>query len=177
MTSRERRQTLRKTLEKQTYINIEPNNVGMVLNVSTGVLCFHSVDPVKRNGTVRFGFSGQQQRIEGEGVVTWVDETQRAGLRFTALSQPARDKIQDWMSHNVTLPLPIAPAAQSARADATPVAEEMMPVLMVPPVRKLRSQLSGFSRGLATGLAISALVICAFAFQGYRREFGEWLIR
>jgi len=62
----ERRQTPRTTIETHAYINIEPNNGGIVLNVSSGGLCFHSFDPVKRNGTIRFWFSDHNQRIDAE---------------------------------------------------------------------------------------------------------------
>ena len=50
MTGPERRQTPRTTLEKHAYINIEPNNGGIVLNASDEGLCFYSFDPVHKNG-------------------------------------------------------------------------------------------------------------------------------
>ena len=79
MTGPERRQTPRTTLDKHAYINIEPNNGGIVLNVSDGGLCFHSFDPVARNGKVRFWFSDNGQRIEADGTLAWTDETQNGG--------------------------------------------------------------------------------------------------
>src|SRR5579864_307860 len=94
----ERRQTPRTTMEKHTYINIEPNNGGIVLNVSSDGLCFHSFDPVKRNGTIRFWFSDHNQRIEGGAELAWMDETQKGGLRFTALPPEAREQISHWIS-------------------------------------------------------------------------------
>jgi hypothetical protein len=176
MTRVERRQTERKTLEMQTYINIEPNNVGIVLNVSAGGLCFHSIDPVKHNGTIRFGLSGQKQRVEAEGVLVWSDETQRAGVRFTSLSAVARDKVRNWLSQSATLPQPMASAAQSTR-NTEPVGDRPAPLFVDSPRRRPRMRLSGFSSGLATGLLISVFVTAGFIFHGYRHEFGEWLIR
>lgn len=176
MTRVERRQTERKTLEMQSYINIEPNNVGRVLNVSAGGLCFHSIDPVKRNGTIRFGLSDQKQRIEAEGVLVWSDETQRAGLRFTSLSAVARDRVRNWLSQSGTFSQPTASAAQATR-NTEPITDHPAPVFIDSPKRKPSMGLSGFSSGLVTGLLVSALVAAVFIFHGYRHEFGEWLIR
>ena len=88
-------------MERHAYINIEPDNGGIVLNVSEGGLCFHSYDPVKsigNNGKIRFWFSDQNQRIEADGTLAWTDETQKGGLRFTALPAEAREKIRDWIN-------------------------------------------------------------------------------
>src|SRR5579864_5875586 len=98
MTGPERRHTPRTTLEKHAYVNIEPNNGGIVLNVSDGGLCFHSFDPVPANGTIRFWFSDNGHRIEADGTLAWTDETQKGGLRFAALPAEAREKIRGWMS-------------------------------------------------------------------------------
>ena len=176
MTTVERRQTERKLLEKQAYINIEPDNVGLVLNVSAGGLCFHSIDPIKHNGTIRFGLSGQKQRIEAEGVVVWNDETQRAGLRFTSLSAVARDRVRNWLSQSATFPPPMAPAAANVPV-AKALADPPLSTFVGSSDGRRRIRLSGFSRGLATGLLLSVFVTAAFLFQGYRHEFGEWLIR
>jgi hypothetical protein len=172
MTMVERRQSERKTLEQHAYINIEPNNVGMILNVSAGGLCFHSIDPVHHNGTIRFGLSGQKQRIEAEGVLVWSDETQKGGIRFTALSAVARDRVRNWLSQSATFSQPPA-AAQSPGTNG----DHPVPRLASTPERSLHVRLSGFSRGLATGLLLSVFVTAAFVFHGYRHEFGEWLIR
>ena len=66
-------------MDKHAYINIEPNNGGIVLNVSDGGLCFHSFDPVRRNGPVRFWFSQHNQRIEADAELAWTDATQKGG--------------------------------------------------------------------------------------------------
>lgn len=184
MTGPERRQTPRTTLDKHAYINIEPDNGGIVLNVSEGGLCFHSFDPLPKNGKVRFWFSDNGQRIEADGTVAWADETQKGGLRFTALGPEARERICDWMSHPAT---PLVGGARAAAADPQPrafAAPQRPDITAVPgsstsPAMvsmKAPVPLSGFSRGLATGLLVSAVVVAAFIFQTYRREFGETLI-
>jgi hypothetical protein len=97
--TRERRQTPRMTVEALTYVNLEPGNGGIILNVSEGGLCFHSTAPVQRTGTIHFWFSGRNHRIEGDGGLAWTDETQkRGGLRFTDLPPEARKQIRNWIS-------------------------------------------------------------------------------
>ena len=55
-------------------IIFEPNNSGIVLNVSEGGLCFHSV--ISSNGKARCVYVGTaNQRIEAAGEVAWMDET------------------------------------------------------------------------------------------------------
>jgi len=175
-------------MEKHAYINIEPNNGGIVLNVSDGGLCFHSFDPVQRNGKVRFWFWDHNQRIEADGTLAWTDETQKGGLRFTALPAEAREKIRDWMSQPTALAVDgaVAPASQPPRAfptlagsrpDPKAVPGGSAPMAVVAPELRVPMPSSGFSRGLATGLLVSAVVVAAVVFQSYRREFGEALIQ
>ena len=173
-------------MDKHAYINIEPNNGGIVLNVSDGGLCFHSFDPVSRNGTVRFWFSDNGHRIEAGGTLAWTDETQKGGLRFASLPAEAREKIHDWMGHPVA-PVPTggasAPLGSSVpnltdRLTETKVVSGISsPLAVVSPELKMARPLTGFSQGLATGLLVSAIVVAIFAFNNYRHEFGESLIR
>ena len=175
-------------MEKHAYINIEPNNGGIVLNVSDGGLCFHSFDPVPRNGKVRFWFSDNGQRIEADGTLAWTDETQKGGLRFAALPAEAREKIRDWMGHpTTTLAGDERSVAAGPRPPALPSPTGILPDTKgapvdsgspagVSPELKMPLPSSGFSRGLATGLLVSAVVVAAILFHDYRREFGESLI-
>ena len=95
----ERRQDTRTTVNRLAYINLESNNGAIVLNVSNGGLCFHSVDPVRRSETIRFWFLDHNHRIEGDGRLAWMDETNKTGgLQFTTLPAEARAQINDWIS-------------------------------------------------------------------------------
>jgi PilZ domain/SPOR domain len=175
-------------MDRHAYINIEPNNGGIVLNVSEGGLCFHSFDPVPRNGTIRFWFSDQNQRIDAEAALAWTDETQKGGLRFTTIPEEAREKIRSWMSQPSASPSSESAAGSSQPPRLFPVPKDRRPddkvsIPSAPPVTgaspppKVVLPLSGFSRGLATGLAVSVFVVIIFVFQSYRREFGESLIQ
>jgi PilZ domain-containing protein/sporulation related protein len=172
---------------KHAYINIEPNNGGIVLNVSDGGLCFHSFDKVQPNGTIRFWFSENNQRIEATGAVTWTDETQKGGLRFTDLPVEARDKIRNWISQpEIPVPKPegavsAGPRPRASVLSASPTAETVptsfLPPAMLSSALQTRRPMSAFSKGLATGLLVSAVVASAFLFNSYRRELGESLIQ
>jgi len=52
MLTPERRQIPRTAMERLAYIDIEPNNGGIVLNVSPDGLCFLCGSPVSRQGTI-----------------------------------------------------------------------------------------------------------------------------
>jgi len=170
---------------KHAYINIEPNNGGIVLNVSDGGLCFHSFDPVKPNGTVRFWFSENNQRVEATGAVTWTDETQKGGLRFVDMPVEVREKIGNWV-RQPGIPMPNQEGAVSAGPrprvlSGSPTAETVAGSFVPPPMLssalQARRPMSAFSKGLATGLLVSAVVASAFLFNSYRRELGESLIQ
>jgi hypothetical protein len=68
MMQRERRQTPRMTVERLAYINLEPDNGGIILNVSEGGLCFNSTAPLQQTGTIHFWFleCNINNRIEGD---------------------------------------------------------------------------------------------------------------
>ena len=95
-----RRRFLRKVPNDLAFIQIERDEVGKVLNVSEGGLCFSSVTPVPRNLPVYFWFSfNLKDRIEAMGEVAWTDLSRTVGgLRFTQLSQGSREQIQKWLS-------------------------------------------------------------------------------
>jgi hypothetical protein len=101
------------------YVNLDPDNGGIILNISEGGLCFQSTAPVQSIETIRFWFSYRSQRIdadvgqawkagaqtksvsrfiEARSELAWIDDTQkRGGLRFTNLPAEAREQIWDWM--------------------------------------------------------------------------------
>src|ERR1700690_4106987 len=187
----DRRQTPRTTMDRHAYINIEPNNGGIVLNVSDEGLCFHSFGPGRRNGPVRFWFSQQNRRIEAEAELAWTDSTQKGGLRLRALPAEAQEQIRNWMSQpgapvgvgQVTGPsvLPLRPfPARSVSPPEAKVAyapSDAAALAVVPPEVRAQKPLRGFSGGFAAGLAVAMLVTGAFLFHIYRSQVGESLIR
>ena len=186
----ERRQTPRTTLNRLAYINLESNNGAIVLNVSNGGLCFHSVEPIQRSETIRFCFFDHKHRIEGGGKLAWMDETQKTGgLRFNTLSTEAGLQIRDWINQPATPPTtggksaPASPSPSALRAfnpsrvDRHAVGNSSVPLELRSPNIKAPALLSGFSGGLIFGILFSALVAAAFLLHAYRREFGNSLIQ
>lgn len=186
----ERRQSPRTTVNRLAYINLEANNGGIVLNVSDEGLCFHSVAPVPRTDTIRFWFSEPNHRIEANGQLAWMDESQKtAGLRFTNLSTEGRAKIRDWINQPAT---PMAADGKAAPAvSASPelpshnlrrpgrivARDSSAPFEALSPTMKAPKAWSAFSGGLALGILISAIVATAFSIHTYRRELGNSLIQ
>jgi hypothetical protein len=185
----ERRSNPRTKLNRLAYIHIEPDNGGIVLNVSGDGLAFHSMNAVQPNGTVRFSLQEQNRRIDVCGKLIWTDEVQKiGGLRFTTLTSEARDQLSDWMSR------PEVPAEEShstlgaaflrafpglGTRDVTRDFGFISSFTAAKAVLKARAQskLSGFAGGMVTGLLVSMLAASViYLAYSYRHQFGESLI-
>lgn len=186
MSATERRQVPRTKLEKLAYIHIEPDNGGIVLNVSDGGLAFHSMAPVEKNGQVLFSLKEQNRRIDVCGELVWTDEVQKiGGLRFTTLTSEAREQITNWASQAQEPEISRSSSLGAAFLRAFPnlKVRNLVPRVatsedLSPRWTKVRLKLSGFSAGLATGLLVSMLTGLIFAFTyAHRQQFGESLIR
>jgi PilZ domain/SPOR domain len=173
-----------------TDIIFEPNNGGIVLNVSEGGLCFHSIAPLEKNSTMRFSLSLHNRRIPVAGELAWLDETEKTGgLRFTVLPAEIHEEIRNWtcrsaapVAYDETPSLPFPPLrvfpVMSAIASAAQAAHDQpAPLAAVSPESKRPKPWFGFSGGLTIGLLVSALVTTTFLFHTYRREFGESIIQ
>jgi len=184
MTGPERRHNPR-TTGGLAYLNIEPDNAGILLNISEGGLCFHSIAPIKPNGAIRLSFSEHNCRIEAEGKLVWTSESNKTvGLEFTLLPGRAREQIRTWAiehEHELTSATQksrTAPALSSSRP-----AGVMQPFTEAFPARPTVTStaktvtLRGFSGGLLTGLLLSILVAVSLLFYVNRRHLGESLIR
>ncbi len=190
MSAAERRNVARTKLDKLAYIHIEPNNGGIVLNVSEGGLGFHSMAPVERNGPVRFSLKEQNRRIDICGELIWTDAIQKVGgLRFTTLTSEAREQIDDWAVQHETPTEEVRGSTLGAaflRAFPGLSVRRFVPKFTSKDRRasvallrtNVRLRMSGFSGGLATGLFISVLMTFIFLFSyAHREQFGESLIR
>jgi PilZ domain len=95
-----RRRHLRNMPDSFTFIQIERDEIGKVLNVSEGGLSFCSFAPVPRNLPLYFWLSfNLKDRIEAMGEVTWTDATRKiGGLRFTHLTPNGQQQIQKWLA-------------------------------------------------------------------------------
>ena len=184
---RERRQAPRTKAQRLAYINLEPDNGGIILNVSEGGLGFHATAPVQPAKVIHFSITERNRRIEGEGELAWTDESRkRGGLRFISLPDEAREQVLSWIrqpgiTHRVeddkvgSLPLPHEIPQFRASEDDLRARREIA-ISRASEERKRAGLLSGFSGGLITGLLVSLLFGVAFLLHGYRQQVGESLV-
>jgi hypothetical protein len=183
MPTMDRRHTPRTKLDQIAYINIEPDNGGIVLNVSGNGLGFHSMVPVERNGGLRLSLQEQNRRIDICGELVWTDKAQKiGGVRFTTLNAEARDQILDWTHKSdpvagARFNLGSALLKALPRSDSPRFARSFSTALTWWKSGR-RMKVSGFTRGLAAGFLLSLIAFSVVLFfYGHRREIGESLIR
>jgi cell division protein FtsN len=189
MKTTERRHSARIALKNLAYVNLEPDNGGILIDVSEGGICFRSAVPVPPSSTVRFSFSLDHQQIEASGRLAWSDATRKlGGLKFTIVSPDAQKAISDWINQHelpVSVKEELVASRQSSLDAASLTAKERndaaaphddtgveKPSLTVQVPRVL----TGFSGGLVAGVLISAVVAGLFVLQTHRRELGATLI-
>jgi Gram-negative bacterial TonB protein C-terminal/PilZ domain len=82
MNSPDRRRIPRIAPEAIAYLDIKPDNGGIVVNVSENGLCFQSAFPVELNQSLAFSLIVQES-IDAEADIIWTDDTHKfGGLRF-----------------------------------------------------------------------------------------------
>jgi len=186
----ERRHSPRIALKNLAYVNLEPDNGGILIDVSEGGICFRSAVPVPQSSMIHFSFSLDSHRIEASGRLAWTDTTRkRGGLRFTGVSPEAQSAISDWISRhelratfNQEYPRSSVFSRESASLStnqrASIAGPRDSPMLAAPfPNEQVPRLLTGFSGGVVAGIFISTLVGGLFVLQTHRRELGESLIR
>jgi hypothetical protein len=103
----ERRQSPRKRFENLLYVEVEPGNGGMVLNLSEHGFGFRAVKRVRQKQEVKFAFNlDEKRRVEGQGRLEWSDKEGRvAGVQFTDVSDEFRSEMREWMAKAVEYPM------------------------------------------------------------------------
>lgn len=98
--TKERRRHPRRNSAQFTFIQLEQEFGGRVLNYSKEGLCFQTSASIPDTDLVQFWLSyhGQGQ-IDGVGRVTWLNEKKNlGGMAFIHLSRTARQKVEEWVS-------------------------------------------------------------------------------
>jgi PilZ domain len=103
----ERRQSPRKRFENLLYVEVEPGNGGMVLNLSEQGFGFRAVGRVRPKEEVKFAFNlDEKRRLEGRGRLEWSDKEGRvAGVQFTEVSDEFLVEMRKWMANAVEYPM------------------------------------------------------------------------
>jgi hypothetical protein len=109
MTNLERRQSPRKRFENLLYVEVEPGNGGMVLNLSEHGFGFRAVRRVRPKTDVKFAFNlDEKRRVGGSGRIEWSDKEGRvAGVQFTDVSDEFVGEMRNWMANAVEYPMQI----------------------------------------------------------------------
>ena len=198
----ERRHSPRMSVKGIAYVNLAPDNGGIVLDVSEGGLCFQSRAPVYRVDAIRFWFSYRSQRAKAAvgqawrdearsgGVsrfmevcceLAWIDATRkRGGLRFKNLPEAAREQIRDWMQEPaiVSVNQPLIPKLSSVTRSF-----RTLPGISSARLQELARQIqavrqrTGFSGGLVSGILLSAALVGLFSLLIHSHRLGDSVVQ
>jgi len=94
-----RRFHARRKMEGLIYVDLGPDNGGILIDLGEGGLSFQSVVPVSLDQAVllKFKVPGEADSVEGCAEVAWLNESGKGGgLRFVELSENARAQIRGW---------------------------------------------------------------------------------
>lgn len=182
MIQQERRLYHRKTLNPLPYISLGPDKGGIVLDVSEQGLRFRATTPTESLAPIHFSFSAHSDLVEGIAELVWTDQANKTGgLRFTELSDDAREVIRKW-PHESDLELSVGedfmlhmPASDESRSGA--------------PGRGLFDAAHQFAGRMENhfkeqkhrflvplSIAIVAILVSGLSYVRHR-EVGEWLVR
>lgn len=101
----ERRHQPRMKLNNLSCIQIEPDNGGVVLNLSEDGLSFQAVAPIQVGSMHFWLLCPPSGRIEATGHLSWTDGTNRVGgLRFVDPSEDVRRLVSDWLTKSTPEP-------------------------------------------------------------------------
>ncbi len=129
----ERRRAPRKRPAEFTFIKLEQEFGGRLLNFSEEGLCFETMSPISENDLVQFWFSLRTlERVEGLGHIVWMNQARNVGgIRITHLSRTSRLKFQGWMGEAAKFP--VASAGDDASTAFASLATAVMAEGKEPP--------------------------------------------
>jgi TonB family protein len=97
----ERRQHARHQVKSLAYLDIGPDNGGIVLNISEGGLAVHAVSVLLPEPEIalRIQLPRSTKRLEARAKVAWTTGSKKdAGVEFIDLPEEARLEIREWLS-------------------------------------------------------------------------------
>ena len=96
----ERRCVPRERPEQLSYVHLEPEGGGIVLNASQAGIAFHAAGPVRQRGPIRVRISPNPDvQIDLMAEIAWTDQTKKVGgLRFTEPGEDAQNRIRQWLA-------------------------------------------------------------------------------
>src|SRR5215469_5690006 len=161
-----RRLQERKQPEPMVFCKLGDEENGSVLNLSEDGLCFESLTPIEEKDLLHLRMSvGLNSAIEATGQLAWIDPAKRTGgLRFLALSTPAREQVRAWLSGTSTA----STGTHGAATEKPVIAQEMsVPSTLVPIEHHRAEKRRQFLRGVSLGFGLCAVVMAPmFRYAG-----------
>ncbi|HWZ99404.1 MAG TPA: hypothetical protein VN025_16720 [Candidatus Dormibacteraeota bacterium] len=86
--------------QQLVYVELGPNNGGMMLGVCEQGLSFRAVSPLRADGPINFMFAlDGKTRLQGVGEIVWSEDGGKSGgLKFTNVSPQFRELLRSWLS-------------------------------------------------------------------------------
>lgn len=97
----ERRQHSRLQAKSLAYLDIGPDNGGIVLNLSEGGIAVQAAGPLSEEPLIglRIQLPNSVKKLVASGKIAWRSESKKeAGLEFADLPEAARLQIREWLS-------------------------------------------------------------------------------
>lgn len=96
----ERRRYPRQKVESLVYLNVQPNNGGILLDFSESGICISVANPLPVSSQIHFSLgSGDGGVVEGTGQISWLSGSgRRAGVRFVQFPNDSRKRIREWLA-------------------------------------------------------------------------------
>ncbi|MBS1839377.1 MAG: hypothetical protein JSS69_16570 [Acidobacteria bacterium] len=100
--------------QQLVYVDLGPNNGGMMLGICEQGLSYRAVTPLIADGPVNFAFAlDGKTRLQGTGEIVWSEDGGKTGgLKFTNISPQFRESLHAWLANEA--------APQSAGREVTP---------------------------------------------------------
>lgn len=127
--SPERRRAPRAKPTGLTYVKLEPDNGGTLVDVCESGIRFQVIAPVEERGRIQLWFVlDSANHIEVSGELAWIDETKRSGgLKFTQPSRKAREQLRTWLSRQQAVSAILSTPLSPTTAELEPRSSDSSP--------------------------------------------------
>ena len=102
----DRRHSLRQRVNTPAFASFDGVTGGMILDLSEEGMSMQTLAPLEAHSILPLHLSlGEPTAyLETTGYVAWADALGRAGVRFSELPDPARERLRDWLTSNAFAP-------------------------------------------------------------------------
>lgn len=102
----DRRHSLRQRVNTPAFASFDGVTGGMILDLSEEGMSMQTIAPLEAHSILPLHLSlGEPTAyLETTGYVAWADALGRAGVRFSELPDPARERLREWLTLNAFAP-------------------------------------------------------------------------